>query len=174
MLKWMATKKYVVRPRPCPLDWAVFVYFGFYNLHLMAIKNYKKNNEIYEGSAWSLTLSLFFLVLPRVQRKAAEKRKKRKRTQVDLAKKIFAYFKWIMQESISNGDQMPPPTPANDLNTIKSKSSREVVRSQDKWKELFKFQQIACRHYAILYNKPKCRQSISWSRTHLCRLLSLN
>jgi len=33
-----------------PLDLAVFVYFSFYNLHLMAIKNYKKNNEIYEGS----------------------------------------------------------------------------------------------------------------------------
>jgi len=65
------------------------VYFGFYNLHLMAIKNYKKNNEIYEGSAWSLTLSLFFLVLPRVQRKAAEKRKKEREAKLTWQRKYL-------------------------------------------------------------------------------------
>jgi len=57
-----------------------------------------------------------------------------------------------MQESISNGDQMPPvfPAPANDLSTIKSKSTREAVRPQNK--EMFKFWQIARRHYHINLN----------------------
>jgi len=66
----------------CPLDLAVFVYFSFYNLHLMAIKNYKKNNEIYEGSLSPLAKG---------KRKAAEKGEKNI-AQVDLAKENICIF----------------------------------------------------------------------------------